>query len=77
MSDFGDFFCLQTPFETPIQTPLPGNVDQFLYHMPTPAGLSDNDDPIDCDGKPGKPNSYVVSSVNCSRLLVQIRVLWG
>lgn len=60
------FGLLQTPFETPIQTPLPGSVDQLLYHMPTPAGLGDYDDPINADIKPGKPSSYMVSSVKCS-----------
>ncbi|XP_077238949.1 transcription initiation factor IIA large subunit-like isoform X2 [Tasmannia lanceolata] len=50
-----------TPSQTPIQTPLPGTVDQSLYHLPTGPGdfASMHDTRGSIDMTPGRPSPYM------------------
>ncbi|XP_068643513.1 uncharacterized protein [Aristolochia californica] len=52
-----------TPLQTPIQTPLPGNMEQSLFHMPTPNGPNDygsaQDTRANAEVKPGRPSPYM------------------
>ncbi|KAF7805427.1 transcription initiation factor IIA large subunit-like [Senna tora] len=57
-----------TPLQTPIQTPLPGTVDNSMYNIPT--GPSDYSTPGNDSGgnneiKGGRPGPYMVSSLCC------------